>query len=200
MLVSRLRFDWFPALAVLLLFIISWSACTQNDVNKSDATPVLSGPPNTTFPMPPMRGKSVTAMGWELSDGTHNLVSDYKGKVLLLDFYATWCAPCRESVPHLIELQRRHDKDGLMVVGLNVGGSDDLDKISDFARELRVQYTLAMPDQDLTNLLLSGDKTIPQTFVFDRKGLLLKRFIGYEKATGDEINEVVEIALASPSD
>ena len=137
----------------------------------------------------------MTAMGWELSDGTHNLVSDYKGKVLLLDFYATWCAPCRESVPHLIELQRRHDKDGLKVVGLNVGGSDDLDKISDFARELRVQYTLAMPDQDLTNLLLSGDKTIPQTFVFDRSGKLIKHFVGYDDEAGQELDRLLQTLL-----
>src|SRR5258708_18960208 len=139
--------------------------------------------------MPPMGRKSVAEMGWGLTDGTHNTLRDYEGKVLVLDFYATWCAPCRESVPHLIELQRRLENDGLKVIGLNVGGPEDLDKISDFARELGIQYTLALPDRDLASFLLSDNGSIPQTFVFDRKGVLVKRFIGYEQTTAKEISQ-----------
>jgi thiol-disulfide isomerase/thioredoxin len=149
--------------------------------------------------MPPLKRKSVSQLGWELSDGEHNILSDYKGKVLVLDFYATWCAPCRQSVPHLIELQRRYEKDGLKIVGLNVGGPDDQERVSDFARELGIQYTLALPDDALISLLLSDSNSIPQTFIFDRNGELMKRFIGYGPASENEIGQVVESALKSPA-
>ena len=200
MLVSRVRLDRFLAFVILLLSVLSPVACTRSEPTKPQETPILSGPPNTAYPMPPLNGTSVAKMGWELSDGTHDILADYKGKVLVLDFYATWCGPCRRSIPQLIELQRRHERDGLKVVGLNVGGQEDLEKVSDFARELQIQYTLALPDNELISLLLSDNGNIPQTFIFDRKGLLIKRLIGYGPANEEEINRIVEGALRSPAD
>src|SRR5262245_30351429 len=70
-----------------------------------DKTPVISGPPSTTLPMPPLSGKSLNDMGWQLADGQHNSFSQYNGSVLILDFYATWCEPCRRSIPQLVNLQ-----------------------------------------------------------------------------------------------
>jgi thiol-disulfide isomerase/thioredoxin len=199
MMVARVRLYWSLTLSILLVCIAFTPACTSREGNKTERTPVLSGPPSTTYPMPPLNGKSVSELGWELSDGQHNILSDYKGKVLVLDFYATWCEPCRQSVPHLIELQRRYENDGLRIVGLNVGGPEDQEKVSDFARELGIQYTLALPDDALISLLLSDSNSIPQTFIFDRNGELKKHFIGYGPATEDEIGRIVESALESPA-
>src|SRR6266850_4912750 len=199
MLLTRLRSNQLPALAMLLLLTMP-TACTRNDPGLSGKTPVGARPPNTAYPMPPQKGKSVTRMGWDLAGGEHNMLQDYKGKVLILDFYATWCVPCRKSIPHLVELQRRYQKDGLEVVGLNVGGPDDQEKVSDFARAFGVQYTLAIPDDDLISFLLSDNGDIPQTFIFDRNGQLVKRFIGYGEATGDDINRIVDEALKSSAD
>jgi thiol-disulfide isomerase/thioredoxin len=200
MLFTRLRSNRLPTLAILLLSVITPTACTRNEPDRAGETPVGSRPPNTAYPMPPPKGKSVTQMGWDLAGGEHNVLQDYKGKVLILDFYATWCVPCRKSIPHLIELQRRYQKDGLEVVGLNVGGPDDQEKVSDFARAFGIQYTLAIPDNDLISFLLSDNGDIPQTFIFNRNGQLMKRFIGYGEATGDEINRIVEGALKSSDD
>jgi thiol-disulfide isomerase/thioredoxin len=199
MLVARVRLYWSLTPSILLVCIVFTPACTSRKNNKTEPTPVLSGQPSTTYPMPPLNRKSVSELGWELSDGQHNILSDYKGKVLVLDFYATWCGPCRQSVPHLIELQRRYENDGLKIVGLNVGGPDDQEKVSDFARELGIQYTLALPDDELIRLLLSGSDSIPQTFIFDRNGELRKRFIGYGPASEDQIGQIVESALKSPA-
>jgi thiol-disulfide isomerase/thioredoxin len=199
MLAPRFRLYRFLTLSILLFCVVFIPACTRSENNNTERTPVLSGPPSTTYPMPPLKGKSVSELGWELSDGEHNILSDYRGKVLVLDFYATWCGPCRQSVPHLIELQRRYEKDGLKIVGLNVGGPDDQERVSDFARELGIQYTLALPDDALISLLLSDSNSIPQTFIFDRNGELMKRFIGYGPASENEIGQVVESALKSPA-
>jgi thiol-disulfide isomerase/thioredoxin len=130
-------------------------------------------------------------MGWVLSDGKRATVADYKGNVLVLDFYATWCAPCRQSIPRLMVLHKKYGPRGVRVVGLNVGGADDRIKVPGFAKELSIEYPLGSPDQMLTDLFLSDNQEIPQTFVFDREGQLKARFIGYEDSTGDGLEKVI---------
>ena len=183
---------------VVLVLCCFFAGCNATDTNNSN-TPVISGaPPGTTFPMPPPNGASIASMGWE-SDGKRAVFSEYKGKVLVLDFYATWCMPCRDSVPHLIGLQKKHEDKGLVVVGLNVGGADDEPEVPAFAKEFGIQYTLAIPDKDLVTFLLSDYDVIPQTFVFDRQGQLIERFIGYGSGTGARIDAAVEKGLQTPA-
>ena len=134
-------------------------------------------------------------MGWELADGKRAVFSEYKGKVLVLDFYATWCVPCRDSVPHLIGLQKKHADQGLVVIGLNVGGPGDLEEVPAFAKEFGIQYALGKPDDELVSLLMSDFDAIPQTFVFDRQGQLVERLIGFGKGSGKQIDQAVETAL-----
>lgn len=131
-------------------------------------------------------------MGWALADGARAKIADYRGKILVLDFYATWCEPCRASIPKLLSLQQRLGPKGVEIVGLNVGGPDDRIKVAAFARELSITYPLGFPDKALTDLFLSDNQTIPQTFVFGRDGQLAKRFVGYEEATGIELEKVIE--------
>lgn len=146
--------------------------------------------------MPPWRAAGPEAeIGWTLVDGQRAKLADYRGRVLVLDFYATWCAPCRKSIPHLIELQRRSSAHGLQVVGLNVGGPDDRVKVASFAGEFNIQYPLGFPDKSLSDLFLSDDDSIPQTFVFDRSGQLVKRFIGYDDSMPKELEQVIQSAL-----
>lgn len=143
--------------------------------------------------MPPV---NVTAdMGWITSDNKRARVGDYAGQVLVLDFYATWCAPCRESIPELKSLQREFEKNGLIVIGLNVGGAEDRVKVPAFAQELAITYRLGFPDKALTDLFFSDDQTIPQTFVFDRDGKLVKRIIGYDAGKSSEFKQTLESAL-----
>ena len=75
--------------------------------------------------MPPVKTNS--GMGWTVANIQHVRLSDAHAKVLVLDFYATWCEPCRDSIPHLVDLQKRYGAQGLQIVGLNVGGEDDHD-------------------------------------------------------------------------
>jgi thiol-disulfide isomerase/thioredoxin len=149
--------------------------------------------------MPPLSGNSLVNMGWQQTDGKRAVFSEYKGKVLILDFYATWCAPCRDSVPHLIGLQKKFEDQGLQVIGLNVGGPEDEPEIPGFAKEFGIQYPLAKPDVDLVSFLLSDSDQIPQTFVFDRQGKLVRRFVGYDTEQGLAIDEAVESALKTPA-
>jgi hypothetical protein len=95
----------------------------------------------------------------------------------------------------LIELQKKHGDQGLQVIGLNVGGPEDLEKVPGFAQELGIQYPLAVPDDELVEFMLSDNSSIPQTFVFDREGLLVERVIGFGPSSGAIIDSAVENAL-----
>ena len=147
--------------------------------------------------MPPQ--SSVNQMGWVLGNGSRSRIADYAGTVLVLDFYATWCEPCRRSIPHLMTLQQNYQGKGLQVVGLNVGGPDDRTKVNAFAAELSIRYPLGFPDKALTDFLLTGDQTIPQTFVFGKDGQLRKRFIGYDRTTESELEKVINEAVTAGS-
>jgi len=186
-----------PQIFLILVLICASFGCNSKDLpNNKTAN---NTPPKTEFPMPPLEGGSINNLGWTFAGGKRNLFSDFKGKVLILDFYATWCEPCRRSVPHLIELQKKYESQGLHVVGLNVGGEDDEAKVPDFANEFGIQYTLAKPDDELVTFLMANNDAIPQTFVFDRQGQLAERLIGFGPRAGERIDSAVEVALKSPT-
>lgn len=182
----------------LVLVSLLATACAEKGTNEGP-TPVLSGPPSTTFPMPPAANGSLSDLGWivlptasQSESVVRKKIGDFRGKVLVLDMYATWCAPCRESIPKLVELQSRYQNDGLDVVGLNVGGPDDRVKVGGFAQELGITYSLGFPDKQLTDFLMFDDTSIPQTFVFGRDGTLLQRFIGYSEIANGKLETLIQ--------
>jgi thiol-disulfide isomerase/thioredoxin len=184
------------ALSLFLLAIVTCAGCAPN--GDRETTPVISSAPSTTFPMPPIKGtESIGAMGWSLIQGSRETVGNFGGKVLILDFFATWCLPCRESIPHLIELKKRYSSQGLAIVGLNVGGPEDRDAIPSFVQEFKIDYSVGIPEQPLTDLLLADSDAIPQTFVFDQKGQLIRRYVGYNRTVGHELENTVVAALTA---
>lgn len=192
-------------LVLCVCVLCALAGCNSTDLStrKPSSTtakaPVANAPPDTAYPMPPTNGGTINNLGWTFSGGRRNAFGDFKGKVLVLDFYATWCEPCRRSVPHLIELQKKYEDQGLQVIGLNVGGADDEEKVPAFAKEFGIQYTLASPDEELVTFLMNGVDAIPQTFVFDRQGQLAERLIGYGENGGERIDSAVEAALKTPA-
>ncbi len=170
-------------------------------------TPSGSRAPQTSFPMPPIP-ESLTRSshgsplepGFTLLDERPMKLADYRGQVVVLDFYATWCPPCREQVPHLVSLQKRFGRQGLRVVGLNVGGPEDREQVPEFVKEYGIQYELGFPASEMVDLYLSDNDSIPQTFVFDRQGQLIKRFIGYDDSMPATLESLVEDSLKTESD
>ena len=118
----------------------------------------------------------------------------------MLDFYATWCEPCRDETPHLVQLQRQYEQQGLQVIGLNVGGEDDREEVPKYAKEFAIPYPLAFPDDELVDFYLGDNQLIPQTLVFDRSGKLVKQFVGYDQKGGRELERLVQATLASGSE
>jgi thiol-disulfide isomerase/thioredoxin len=140
--------------------------------------------------------KPVADMTWTMPDGGEGRIGDHRDKVLILDFWATYCGPCRDEVPHLNSLQAKYGADRLQVIGLNVGGDEDQPKIAPFMKEMNATYTVAIPEQALMDYMSKDDDRIPQTAVFDKQGQLIVKFVGYDSRVGDQIDRAVETALA----
>ena len=190
---------------MVLLCATLLTACAggNSSDNTPSNTPTGARLPPTAFPMPPVtafNNAEATKYGWRMLDGRRATLADYAGYVVVLDFYATWCEPCRADAPHLVQLQSRHGSEGLHIVGLNVGGAEDRFQIPQFVEQYGIQYRLGFPDPEMTDLFLSDDTTIPQSFVFDRRGRLIKRFIGFSASKPAELERIVQTALAAKAD
>ena len=179
------------AVAACAFCLLIFAACSNQPTQTVQSnTPVGNAPPRTSMPMPPVARSH---------NNRHMKLSDYQGKVVVLDFYATWCEPCRMSTPHMVDLQRRYGSKGLQVIGLNVGGTNDRYQIPQFVQQYKIQYALGFPDDEMTDALMYDDDSIPQTFVFDQKGRLVQRFVGYDDNMPHEMEQLIQKAVTSDS-
>jgi peroxiredoxin len=114
----------------------------------------------------------------DLSGESHNL-QQWKGRVLLLNFWASWCAPCLAEIKHLVEFQRKFGSHGLQIVGL---GLDEPRKLQNVQRSFQINYPILVADQKQSRSILNewGNKTglIPYTVVFDRQGKVVRAHRG----------------------
>ena len=97
-------------------------------------------------------------------------LSDYRGKVVLLNFWATWCPPCRAEMPDLIRLQREYGPRGLQVIGVTYP-PERLARVRGFTRRLKVNYPVAL-GTSATRASFTADETLPLTVIIDREGMI----------------------------
>jgi peroxiredoxin len=110
------------------------------------------------------------------ADGKLVRLSDYRGKVVLLNFWATWCAPCRLEIPWFIEFQRLHKDRGLAVLGISMD-EDGWEVVKPFVERLGVNYRILMGDDSVAQLY-GGVDALPTTFLIDRQGRIASVHIG----------------------
>ncbi len=108
-------------------------------------------------------------------DGKPVSPADARGKVVLLNFWATWCGPCRAEIPDLVELQAKY-KERLQVIGLVVD-DDDLDAIHQFIREFRINYPVAITSDDVRTHY-GGIAALPTSFLLDPQGRVVQKHVG----------------------
>ena len=154
----------------------------------------FSSPASAALPAMPA---GVTQVDLRTIDGESLRLSNRAGKVVVLDLWATWCGPCRQEIPHLVQLSKDYKDRDVEVIGLTTEDpATAAQKVRDFANEFQVNYTLGWSG-DVGRTLMQDNTSIPQKFVISRDGRLVKRLIGYNKLIGPaQLREAVEQALS----
>jgi len=116
---------------------------------------------------------------WQLSDTEGKMIrsSDFKGRVVILDFWATWCPPCRQEIPGFIALQKKYKDQGLTVIGVSVD-EEGPDVVRKFARSNDINYPIVMAQEKILQAYGPIDG-IPTTFVIDSQGMVVGKHVGY---------------------
>jgi thiol-disulfide isomerase/thioredoxin len=125
-------------------------------------------------------------------------LADLKGKVILLDFWATWCGPCKIEIPWFVEFQNRYGKDGLQVVGVSV--DDTADKLRPYVRELNMNYPVLLGlDRDDVQEAYGPMLGIPVSVIISRDGKVCGRHTGLAAKDGFE-HEITSLLHAASHD
>ena len=118
-------------------------------------------------------------------------LSSLKGKVIILDFWATWCGPCRMEIPGFVELYAKYKAKGLEIVGVALDKGGEL-AVGPFAKQYGINYTIVFGDRKITQKY-GGIPGIPTTFIIDREGNLAGRHVGY--ASQEAFEEIIKKLL-----
>jgi thiol-disulfide isomerase/thioredoxin len=206
----------FPA-GLLVLFAAVLVACTpskEDQPPKPKVTAAASSagvhgtiaPAETSAMTTPASASSANAMNasalpkigpaptWRLQDLAGKTVTsdEFKGKVLVVDFWATWCPPCRAEIPGYTQLQAKYGKDGFVIVGISLDQAGP-EVVKTFAEQNGINYQLVMGDEAVV-AAFGGVEGIPTTFLIDRAGQVRDRKVGAEETA--EYEKKVAAVLA----
>ena len=126
---------------------------------------------------PDVIGKQAPEWTLENLEGKKINSADFKGKVQIIDLWATWCPPCRKGIPELIELQEKHKADGLEIIGIALDNT--IDPVKQFATTTKFNYTIVFGNRKIANLY-GRIEAIPTTFIVDKTGKVVKKLVGYQ--------------------
>ena len=194
---------WTPLRLVSTLIVLGLvaafaaSSCNSNDPeSKAPATAAKPGAaPATSVPVP------AVVLATEMRDvkGQPIKLSNYSGKVLLVNLWATWCGPCRRETPELVRLHKEYQARGVEMIGLSTEDPvASAQSVHDFVQQFQVDYQVGWATRDVAIALmqLSGRSSIPQSFIITRSGRIKKQFTGFDPVrTPPLLKQALEDAL-----
>jgi len=154
------------SIVIAVIFILSpFLSCEKRGRERERRPLVKVGSQAPDFTLKDLTGKDVK-------------LSEYLGKIVLLEFWATWCPPCRAAVPELVSLQYKYDTKGFVVLAVSIDeGGNPRGKLTEFAEEYKMNYPVLLGDDEV-----AGDysvHSIPTSFLIDRTGRIVKIYMGY---------------------
>ncbi len=144
-----------------------------------DAAPRI-GHPSPNFKVISMSGQTITQ-------------ENYRGHVLILDFFATWCQSCRQSITHLVEMNRKYGKQGLHILGMSADENGER-AVKSFTDEFRVDYPLALAGDSTTADF--GVRSVPVLYVIDKKGNIAEIYRGHSSEMERSLESSIKRLLA----
>lgn len=156
----------FGTIVAIVIVVILWLAVRHRSGPQGSGTAAKQAP---DFSLTDISGKPLR-------------LSDYRGKVVVLDFWATWCEPCKQEIPHLIDLQSKY---GQRVQVLGISMDDDDKPVRTFQQQYKMNYPIAVGTSSLADQY-GGVLGLPITFVIDGQGRIAKRYIGAADFSGIE--------------
>jgi peroxiredoxin len=198
--VGRVRF-WSPLRIVSTVIVLGLlAALGASSCNSNDPTPrspavktAVPAPATALVTLPP----AVLDAELKSVNGDPIKLSDYQGKVLLVNLWATWCQPCRRETPELVKLYKEYQSRGVEMVGLSTEDPDaSAQSVQEFVHEFNVDYHIGWASHEVAVTLMQGRGSIPQSFVITRSGRIKKRFIGFHPVeTPPQLKQALEDAL-----
>ena len=164
---------------IFLFFSFILVGCQNKNVSEEPAANNNSNS-NTQYTVTTTNSNEEIAPNFVLTDtqGEQVKLSDYRGKVVILDFWATWCPPCRRGIPDLIELQKTYKKK-LAVIGISLD-TDSRKNVVPFIKEYGINYKVVYGDNDVVQKY-GNIQSIPTTFIIDQKGKIVSSYIGLQR-------------------
>ncbi|WP_457600901.1 peroxiredoxin family protein [Hydrogenivirga sp.] len=120
-------------------------------------------------------------------DGREVSLKDYRGKVVLINFWATWCPPCRNEMPLFVRVYKRHRDKGFEILAVSTDSS--LDPVKKFVKEFRINFPVLYDDKNVVSLY--GIQGLPTSFLIDREGKIIKVRLGEYKEIERDLKEVL---------
>ena len=192
----------FTVLVLSLIGAFGISSCSSGDEpHKAPPAPAPNSAAPSSRNAPPaamtVLPTSVTEVELKAVTGAPIKLSNYAGKVLLVNLWATWCGPCRQETPELVKLHKEFRSQGLEVVGLSTEDPEDsAEAVREFVQNFSVDYRVGWSGQQVAVTLMQGRDAIPQSFVISRTGRVIKRFVGFSPVyTPPQIREAIQEAL-----
>jgi peroxiredoxin len=154
--------------AVLFLVAIAIVFCLYEYARHKSAHLNAGGPPGSV-------GSTAPAFALKDVDGKPFDLADYRGKVVLLDYWATWCVPCRSEIPHFVEFQDKYASQGFQVMGISM--DDGPQPVQEFYKQFKMNYPVAMGTTQLAESY-GGILGLPVTFLVGRDGKIAAKYVG----------------------
>jgi len=168
------------------------SVNTNTNVPAPTPAPVVTDAPPTWTDLPP----EVAMAPLKDANGAPFKLADFFGKVVVVNFWATWCGPCRREIPELIKLHKEFQSRGVEMIGLTTEDPDaSAEKVRKFIQDFQIDYRIGWASGQVAAPLMQGHTAIPQIFVISPDARILKRFVGFSPAYASQLKQVLEDAL-----